>query len=360
MTVTQKNRSGAAYRTEDDRWQAVAKRDKDAANAFVYSVKTTGVYCRPTCPGRLARRENVDFYLTPEAAERAGFRACKRCKPKSPSTDGEHAVLVAKACKLIVDTEEPLSLEALANSAGMSPFHFHRVFKAQTGLTPKAYAVAHRSERMRDELSRKGSITSAIYNAGFNSNGRFYADAPKRLGMTPSEFKAGGEGATIRFAVGECSYGSILVAASDLGICSIAIGDDPEPLVKSLQDRFPRAELIGGDDSFERLVAHVVAFVENPTIGLELPLHVQGTAFQQRVWKALCDIPCGKTSTYSEIAEKIGDPKGTRAVASACAANSLAVAIPCHRVVRTDRSLSGYRWGVERKAQLLRAEGARL
>ena len=213
---------------------------------------------------------------------------------------------------------------------------------------------------MQQELSRRGTVTSAIYNSGFNSNGRFYAETNKRLGMKPTEFKAGGHGATIRFAVGECSLGSILVAASELGVCSIAMGNDPHTLVRELQDRFPNAELIGGDKQFERVVARVVAFVENPSAGLELPLHVQGTAFQQRVWKALCEIPCGATRTYSELARKLGQPNATRAVAGACAANTLAVAIPCHRVVRTNGSLSGYRWGVERKEKLLHVEGARV
>jgi AraC family transcriptional regulator of adaptative response/methylated-DNA-[protein]-cysteine methyltransferase len=241
----------------------------------------------------------------------------------------------------------------------MSPFHFHRVFKTFTGLTPKAYAMANRADRVRKALSHRGTVTSAIYNAGFHSNGRFYAESNQRLGMTPTAFKAGGEGATIRLAVGECSLGSILVAASDRGICSISLGDDPDALVQELQDRFPKARWIGGDQSFERLVAKVIALVENPSADIQLPLHVQGTAFQQRVWQALSGIPRGKTATYSEIAEQLGQPTATRAVASACAANQLAVAIPCHRVVRTDGSLSGYRWGIERKAQLLHAEGAR-
>jgi len=347
------------YRSDHERWQAVIHREKSADDAFVYSVKTTGVYCRPSCPARLARRENVAFYPSSKDAERAGFRACKRCKPNAPSARGELAALVAQACKLIVDAEEPLSLDALAEAIGISPWHFHRVFKSMTGLTPKAYAAAHRAKRIHEELSRPGTVTSAIYNAGFNSNGRFYAESTKRLGMKPTEFKAGGEGATIRFAVAECSLGSILVAASDLGVCSIALGDAPDALVRELQDRFANAELIGGDQRFERMVARVIAFVENPSAGLELPLHVQGTAFQQRVWKALCEIPSGTTCTYSDLAQKLGQPTATRAVAGACAANNLAVAIPCHRVVRTNGSRSGYRWGVERKEKLLNAEGAR-
>jgi AraC family transcriptional regulator of adaptative response/methylated-DNA-[protein]-cysteine methyltransferase len=348
------------YLTDRERWEAVIHREKNADDAFVYSVKTTGVYCRPSCPARRANRENVTFHLTPKDAERAGFLACKRCKPNDSSVRGEPAAIVAKACKLMVDAEEPLSLDALAGAVGMSPWHFHRVFKSMTGLTPKAYAAAHRAKRMQEELSRRGTVTSAIYNSGFNSNGRFYAESNKRLGMKPTEFKAGGGGVTIRFAAGECSLGSILVAASDLGICSIAIGDDPNTLVRELQDRFRNAELIGGDKPFERMVARVVAFVENPSIGLELPLDVQGTAFQQRVWKALREIPCGTTCTYSELAQKLGQPNATRAVAGACAANPLAVAIPCHRVVRTDGSLSGYRWGVERKEKLLQVEGSRI
>jgi AraC family transcriptional regulator of adaptative response/methylated-DNA-[protein]-cysteine methyltransferase len=356
---TVKNKIDRFYLTDAERWVAVIHREKNADDAFVYSVKTTGVYCRPSCPARLARRENVAFHPTPKDAERAGFRACKRCKPNGLSARGEQSALVAKACKLIVDAEAPLSLDALAEAIGMSPFHFHRVFKLMTGLTPKAYATAHRAQRMHQELSRRGTVTSAIYNSGFNSNGRFYAESNKRLGMKPTEFQAGGDGATIRFAVGECSLGSILVAASDLGICSIAMGNDPNMLVRELQDRFSNAELIGGDKQFERMVARVIAFVENPSAGLELPLHVQGTAFQQRVWKALCDIPSGTTCTYSEVAQKLGQPNATRAVAAACAANTLAVAIPCHRVVRTNGSLSGYRWGVERKEKLLQFEAGR-
>lgn len=356
---TVKNKIEKSYLTDADRWNAVIHRDKDAADAFVYSVKTTGVYCRPSCPARLARRGNVAFHAAPKDAERAGFRACRRCRPNGPSAHAEQAAIIAKACQLIVDAEELLSLNSLAQAVGMSPWHFHRVFKSRTGLTPKAYAAAHRAKRMHQELWRRGTITSAIYHAGFNSNGRFYAQSNQRLGMKPRQFKAGGDGATIRFAVGECSLGSILVAASDVGICSIAIADDPDTLVKELQDRFPSAELIGRDRRFERMVARVVAFVENPSAGLELPLHVQGTAFQQRVWEALCEIPCGTTRTYSELARKLGQPNATRAVAGACAANTLAVAIPCHRVVRTDGSLSGYRWGVERKSKLLHLEGAR-
>jgi AraC family transcriptional regulator of adaptative response/methylated-DNA-[protein]-cysteine methyltransferase len=348
--------ANARLSTDDERWTAVVQRDANADGVFYYSVATTGVYCRPSCAARLARRENVRFHPTREAAETAGFRPCKRCKPEAGSLHQRHAEAIAKACRAIEQADETPDLEALSSAVGMSRFHFHRVFKSITGLTPKAYGMAHRSQRVRDELARRETITEAIYEAGFNSNGRFYATSSKLLGMKPAEFRAGGINASIRFAIGECSLGSILVAASEKGICAIFLGDDPEALARDLQDRFPKASLIGGDAQFELWMAQVVGFVEAPGVGLNLPLDVRGTAFQQRVWRALTAIPAGSTATYSEIAAKIGAPKSTRAVAQACAANRLAVAIPCHRVVRTDGALSGYRWGVERKRALLKRE----
>jgi AraC family transcriptional regulator of adaptative response/methylated-DNA-[protein]-cysteine methyltransferase len=250
------------------------------------------------------------------------------------------------------------TLETLAASVGMSRFQFHRVFKSVTGVTPQAYAAAHRARRVRRELRESATVTDAIYGAGFNSNGRFYATASKVLGMTPTDFRAGGSGASIRFAIGECSLGSILVAASDKGVCAILLGDDPERLARDLQDRFPKAALTAGDAEFDTWVAKVVGFVELPRLGLDLPLDVRGTAFQQRVWRALSEIPLGSTVSYSEIARTIGAPQSVRAVAQACGANHLAVAIPCHRVVRTNGELTGYRWGVERKRALLDREAA--
>ncbi len=334
------------------------RRDADAAGVFYYSVRTTGVYCRPSCGARLPRRENVQFHSSCAAAERAGFRACKRCQPNGQLLTEKYADIVAATCRIIETAEELPSLEALAETAQMSRFHFHRVFRTVTGLTPKAYATAHRAKRIRDELPKRTTVTEAIYGAGFNSNGRFYAQASQMLGMTPKTFRAGGTGTAIRFAVGECSMGSILVASSDKGICAILLGDDPDALVQDLQDRFPRAQLIGGDRKFDRIVAQVVGFVEAPKIGLDLPLDIRGTAFQQRVWKALREIPAGSTVSYTEMAKRIGIPKAIRAVAGACAANAIAVAIPCHRVVRNDGNLSGYRWGVERKRSLLEKEKA--
>jgi AraC family transcriptional regulator of adaptative response/methylated-DNA-[protein]-cysteine methyltransferase len=346
------------FATDADRWAAVLRRDTGADGAFYYSVRTTGVYCRPACGSRRARRENVAFHPTREAAERAGFRPCKRCRPHESGLAEQRAEAVARACRLIETAEELPNLDALADAAGMSRFHFHRVFRTVTGLTPRAYAAAHRARRVREELTRSDTVTEAIYGAGFNSNGRFYATATEVLGMTPTHFRAGGSGASIRFAVGQCSLGEILVAATDKGVCAILLGNDPAALVRDLQDRFPNAELIGGDRDFEALVARVVGFVEAPALGLDLPLDVRGTAFQQRVWQALREIPAGSTTSYTELAARIGAPTAVRAVAHACASNAIAVAIPCHRVVRSDGGLSGYRWGVERKRALLAREAA--
>jgi AraC family transcriptional regulator of adaptative response/methylated-DNA-[protein]-cysteine methyltransferase len=347
-----------ASASDEDRWRAVVRRDGRSDGVFYFSVRTTGVYCRPSCPARLARRENVRFHLTCGEAERAGFRPCKRCRPNESPRGDQRAATVAKACRLIEAADTPPSLDVLAETAGMSRFHFHRVFKAITGITPKAYAAAHRAHRVRDELSRGGTVTDAIYGAGFNSSGRFYATAAEVLGMRPTSFRSGGEGASIRFAVGECSLGSILVATSDRGVCAILLGDDPDALVRDLQDRFPKARLIGGDRDFERLVAQVVGFIEAPALGLDLPLDVRGSAFQQRVWQALREIPPGATVTYKQIAGGVGAPVAVRAVAQACASNALAVAIPCHRVVRSDGALAGYRWGIHRKRALLDREAA--
>lgn len=334
----------------------MVRRDPAADDVFYYSVNTTGAYCRPSCAARLARREHVQFHATREAAERAGFRPCKRCRPEQPRQAERQAAAIAKACRVIEQADETPGLDDLAAAAGMSRFYFHRVFKAITGLTPKAYAAAHRDNRVRRELTRTSRVTDAIYEAGFNSSGRFYATSSKVLGMTPSDFRAGGPGASIRFAVGECTLGSILVAASEKGICAILLGDDADALARDLQDRFPKAHLIGGDVQFERWMARVVGYVEAPWLGLDLPLDIRGTAFQHRVWRALSEVPAGTTASYAEIAKRVGAPKAVRAVAQACAANSLAVAIPCHRVVRTDGALSGYRWGVERKRALLDRE----
>lgn len=269
----------------------------------------------------------------------------------------ERTAMVTYACRLIESSESPPRLQDLAAQAGISPYHFHRIFKAETGLTPKAYATAYRAHRLREDLKTAGgSVTEAIYNAGFNSNSRFYATSAQVLGMRAKDYRAGGVGAVIRFAVGQCSLGAVLVAQSQRGVCAILLGDDADGLVRELQDKFPRAEMIAGDAGFEQLVAQVVGCIECPRVGLNLPLDVRGTLFQQRVWQALRDIPPGSTASYADIAARIGAPSAARAVARACGANHLAVAIPCHRIVRRDGDISGYRWGVERKRELLRRE----
>ena len=346
-----------AYETDDERWAAVQARDAAADGHFVYAVRTTGVYCQPSSSARLPKRENVAFFDSPEAAQAAGFRPSRRAHGDQSSVAAERATLVARACRLIEASETPPQLDDLAAEVGMSPFHFHRLFKAETGLTPKAYSSAYRARKLREELSSPdASITDAIYGAGFNSNSRFYEAADDLLGMRARDYRAGGAGAVIRFAVGQCSLGAILVAQSQRGICAILLGDDPDRLVRDLQDQFPKAEIIGRDGEFEQLIAQVVGFIEAPSMGLHLPLDVQGTAFQERVWRALREIPPGTTVSYADIAARIGSPKAVRAVAQACATNHIAVAIPCHRVVRRDGDISGYRWGVDRKRELLRRE----
>jgi len=353
------NQASIAFANDDSRWAAVRTRDPRADGAFFYSVKTTGVYCRPSCAARPARPENVAFHATTAAAERAGFRACKRCKPDQPPLAERQAVQIAALCRLIERSEQAPTLDELADHAGLSTFHTHRLFKAITGVTPKAYAAAHRARRVRGELRERPTVTEAIYGAGYSSSARFYETSNAVLGMTPTKYRAGGSDLEIRFAIGECSLGAILVAATSRGVCAILLGDDPEALSHDLEQRFPRARLVGADAGFEQLVAQVVGLVEQPRIGTKLPLDIRGTAFQQRVWKALCRIPAGKTASYAAIAARIGSPRAVRAVAQACAANALAVAIPCHRVVRTDGDLSGYRWGVERKRALLDREAPR-
>jgi AraC family transcriptional regulator of adaptative response/methylated-DNA-[protein]-cysteine methyltransferase len=356
MLNTAMQRNANPFRSDSERWNAVRSRDPAADGAFYYSVATTGVYCRPTCGARLPRRENVAFHASCADAERAGFRPCKRCRPNEPSLAERHAGVVSKACRMIEAAEEALSLGELAQVSGLSPYHFHRIFRAVTGVSPKAYAAATRAKRVRDTLPQGGTVTQVLYGAGFNSNARFYAGASEMLGMTPRQFRAGGPGTVIRFAIGECSLGSILVAATEKGVCAIELGDDPEALVRSFQDRFHNAELVGDDHEFAQLVAKVVGLIEAPGNGVDLPLDIRGTAFQQRVWDAISAIPSGATATYTELAKRIGAPKAVRAVAQACASNAIAIAIPCHRVVRSDGSISGYRWGVARKRALLERE----
>ncbi|MDN3921263.1 bifunctional DNA-binding transcriptional regulator/O6-methylguanine-DNA methyltransferase Ada [Roseateles violae] len=343
-------------KTDKQRLAAVRARDAAADGQFFYSVRTTGVYCRPSCGARAARPENIGFHASAAEAEAAGFRPCKRCKPDQPPLPERQQRLVDRLCRLIDAAEQAPSLAELATEAGLSPHHLQRVFKARTGLSPRDYAAARRAERLRAQLAEAGTVTEAIYGAGYQANSRFYAESDALLGMTPRQYRAGGVDAEIRFALGRCALGAILVARSARGICAISLGDDAEALLRELQDRFPKARLIGGDADFEREVALVVGAVQAPGHGLALPLDIRGTAFQQRVWQALREIPAGATASYAEIAARIGAPAAVRAVAGACAANTLAVAIPCHRVVRQDGAPSGYRWGLARKQRLLELE----
>ena len=337
-------------------WQAVKMKDRRQDGLFVFAVRTTGIYCRPSCPARTPLRRNVSFFSSPPLAEAAGYRACLRCHPAGKSSDLQRSELVARACREIEASEESPSLSSLAKSVGLSPHHFHRIFKEITGLTPKAYADALRSEKTRRLLPTRATVTEAIYEAGFQSSGRFYAASSQMLGMKPETYQKQGGGMQIRFALAPCSLGYVLAAATAKGLCAIFLGDEPSPLQRDLKQRFSAAELIPAGSDFQKLLRQVVALIERPDRASRLPLDIRGTVFQCRVWEELRKIPPGSTATYTEIARRLGMPDAVRAVAGACAANTLAVAIPCHRVKRQDGSLSGYRWGVRRKKALLEKE----
>ncbi len=344
------------FATDAERWRAVIARDESADGHFLYAVSSTGVYCRPSCAARPAKRENVTFHADGAAAERAGFRPCRRCRPDQAPRAAREAALVAEACRALEEAETPPDLATLARKAGLSAGHFHRLFRRVAGVTPRAYAASARQRRVQDGLGAAPSVTAAIYDAGFNSSGRFYEAAPAMLGMTPGAWRKGGAGETIRYATGRSSLGAVLVAATQTGVCAILIGDDAAALVDDLARRFPRATREAAGPEFAGTVAAVVALVDDPAAGHDLPLDIRGTAFQRQVWQALRQIPPGTTRTYAEIAEALGVKDGARAVAGACAANALAVAVPCHRVVGAGGRLAGYRWGLARKRRLLDRE----
>lgn len=346
------------YATDAQRWLALQRRDPAADGQFVYSVTTTGVYCRPSCPSRLALRKNVAFHNTCAEAERAGFRPCLRCQPAGKSQQERHAAAAARACRLL-ETSDPLpTLAALAEAVGLSRHHFHRVFKHVVGVTPRQFATAHRTGRVRSALRARTAVTEAIYGAGFNSSSRFYERSADTLGMTPREYRSGGQGAAIRYAVATCPLGLVLIAGTVRGICSVRFGNDRAKLERELRQEFSQAAFEKSDRSFDAWVHAIVDHFKQPAGRIEVPLDIRGTAFQQRVWQALRGIPLGQTKSYTEVAASIGRPSAVRAVARACATNPVAVIVPCHRVVRTDGGLSGYRWGVGRKRQLLEREGA--
>jgi AraC family transcriptional regulator of adaptative response/methylated-DNA-[protein]-cysteine methyltransferase len=339
-------------------WTAVENRDAAAGGNFFYGVRTTGVYCRPGCASRRPLRTNTVFFETTAEAEAAGFRSCKRCRPTDGSAASRHVAAIEKACALLQTTETLPSLAELADAAAISRFHFHRVFKQITGATPRDYARTHRLGRLADKLETGQPVTEAIYASGFGSSSRAYDSAPAGLGMTPGARRRGGAGQTIRFVTVETPLGWALVAATERGICMTALADNRERLEANLRQRFPAAELIAEDTGLKDWADRIVRFITAPDRNLDLPLDIQGTAFQARVWRALQKIPLGKTASYTEIAAALGQPKAVRAVAQACAANKLALIVPCHRVIRSDGDLGGYRWGLERKRELLARERA--
>lgn len=348
----------ARSRSDARRWRQLANRDPRADGQFVFSVRSTGVYCRPSCPSRAPRRENVAFHETPQDAERAGFRPCKRCRPQGASTAELRAVRVAHACRLLETSAETPPLARLAQDAGLSPFHFHRQFVAEIGMTPRAFARAARARRLREQLGEARNVETAAHRAGFGSTGRVYARSAALLGMRPGVYRAGAPRVAIRYASRACSLGWVLVAATERGLCAILLGDDKHALLADLRRRFGRAELRAAGAEFRATVRQVLNLIDDPRRASQLPLDLRGSAFQARVWRALQSVPCGETRSYGEIARALDAPRAVRAVAAACAANPLAVAVPCHRALRADGDLAGYRWGLWRKRELLARERA--
>lgn len=341
--------------TDDDRWQSVVDRDADADGQFVFAVHTTGIFCRPSCRAKHALRKNVSFFADAEQAQAAGFRPCKRCQPDKDSAQQHRLDKIAHACQLL-EQESPLTLDELAQQVAMSPYHLHRLFKATTGMTPKAWQQSWRARRLRDALAKGAPVTQAILNAGFPDSSSYYRQADQALGMTARQFRKGGDNISVRYTLTDCALGRCLVAESERGICAILLGDDDATLVAELHELFPAAQDEAADADFQQHVREVIAVINTRNTPLSLPLDIRGTAFQLQVWQALRAIPCGKTVSYQQLASAIGKPKAVRAVARACGANKLAIVIPCHRVIRNDGALSGYRWGIARKAQLLQRE----
>lgn len=341
--------------TDDDRWQSVVDRDVDADGQFVFAVQTTGIFCRPSCRAKHALRKNVRFFADAQQAQDAGFRPCKRCQPDKDSAQQHRLDKIARACQLL-EQESPLTLDELAQQVAMSPYHLHRLFKATTGMTPKVWQQSWRARRLRYALAKGVPVTQAILNAGFPDSSSYYRKADQALGMTAKQFRKGGDNVSVRYTLADCALGRCLVAESERGICAILLGDDDATLVADLHALFPAAQDVPAEANFQQRVREVIVAINSRDASLSLPLDIRGTAFQQQVWQALRTIPCGETVSYQQLASAIGKPKAVRAVASACGANKLAIVIPCHRVIRGDGALSGYRWGIARKAQLLQRE----
>lgn len=359
ILVERMNRSSQNV-DDESRWAAVSMRDKSQDGAFVFAVRSTGIYCKPSCPSRRPRREHVSFFLTPDDAEAEGYRPCKRCRP-SGEVDESSAALVREACRYIEENhtgERPVTLSALSDHVGLSPFHLQRVFKRATGVSPRQYAEALRLGKLKERLKEGENVTTAIYDAGYSSGSRVYEIAPQQLGMTPTEYRRGGAQVRIGFATAESPLGRLLVAATDKGICSVYLGDDDGALQERLEREFPAADVRRDDTYLGEWIAAIVRHLQGKEPHLDLPIDVRATLFQKRVWEALRRIPYGSTRSYAQVAEAIGSPTATRAVAHACATNPVAIVVPCHRVVRSDGTRGGYRWGEWRKELLLAQEQA--
>ena len=340
----------------EQQWQHVVARDARQDGRFVFAVRTTGVYCRPSCPSRRPRRESVEFFANPQQAERAGYRACLRCKPTQVSAQEQ---AVTKARKLLDEAEGVMTLAELSERVGVSPFYLQRLFKRATGLSPREYQSARRMHHVKHGLRRGDDVTTAVYDAGFGSPSRFYEKATQHLGMTPGKYRKGGDGVAVRYAIAPTSLGRVLVAATPLGLCAVRFGEDAAALERELRQEFHAATIVRDDASMKPYLEPLLANLRGERATIDLPLDVRATAFQQKVWEALRRIPSGETRTYAEVAEEIGDANAVRAVARACASNPVAVAVPCHRVIRSDGELAGYRWGLDRKQKLLNRERRR-
>lgn len=342
---------------EERFWQAVQMRDAGCDGLFYYAVRTTGVYCRPGCASRQPKRENVSFFALPEAARQAGFRACLRCKPDNVVIRDPQAELIQSVCRLIDrQIEEPPNFAALSEQIKLSQFHLQRLFKKLMGITPRQYAEARRTDSFKARVKSGQSVTEAMYDAGYGSSSRLYEKAAAQLGMTPATYRKGGKGMKINYIIAECPLGLLLVAATDKGICAVTLGDNDEKLTEDLHAEFPQADITRHKQHLQRQVNTLLEHLAGQEPHPALPLDVQGTAFQKRVWEELRRIPYGRTASYGEIARRIGQPTATRAVARACATNPAALVTPCHRVIRENGELGGYRWGIERKQELLEKE----
>lgn len=361
MSATRSNSRRRRAADEKNRWQAVQTRDRLSDGGFVYAVRSTGIYCRPSCPSRRPRREQVIFFQAPDAAEREGYRACRRCHPRAAAQRSPRAKLVEDLCRYIeksiaADPDDLLTLRALSSRAGLSLHQLERAFQRVIGITPRQYVDAQRMRRLKTQLKEGDDVTTALYDAGYGSSSRLYERAPAQLGMTPATYRRGGAGMSISYTVVPCSLGRLLVAATVRGISAVYLGNDDATLRGELEKEYPRAEIRENRNGFKKWVSTLLEHLRGREPHLDLPVDVQATAFQRRVWEELRRIPYGSTRTYSEIARAIGRPHATRAVARACATNPASVVIPCHRVIREDGNLAGYRWGLERKQSLLAHE----